>query len=68
MLGPLIMVVVLVVVLPVAFLIGGAILAAVFGQTFSSTKQKEYEGTELGDLLERRVDVLDLEVDRPRGR
>ena len=50
MLGALLMVVILVVVLPVAFLMGGAILAAVFGQTFSSTKQQEYEGTELGDL------------------
>lgn len=50
MLGAAIMVVILLVVLPVSFLMGGAVLAAIFGQSLSSTKEQEFEGTELGDL------------------
>ena len=50
MLGAVIMVIILLVVLPVSFIIGGAILAAIFGQSLSASKQQEFEGTELGDL------------------
>lgn len=50
MLGAVIMVVILVVVLPVSFLIGGAVLAAVFGQSLHAAKEQEFEGTELGEL------------------
>ena len=50
MLGAVLMVIILVVVLPVGFLIGGAVLAAIFGQSLSSAKEQEFEGTELGDL------------------
>jgi flagellar basal body-associated protein FliL len=49
-LGAVIMVIILLVVLPVSFIIGGAILAAIFGQSLSSAKEQEFEGTELGDL------------------
>jgi hypothetical protein len=49
-LGAVIMVIVLLVVLPVSFLIGGAVLAAIFGQSLSSAKAKDFEGTELGKL------------------
>jgi hypothetical protein len=48
--GAVIMVIVLVVVLPVAFLMGGAVLAAIFGQSLSKSKERDYQGTELGDL------------------
>jgi hypothetical protein len=49
-LGAVIMVIVLLVVLPVSFLIGGAVLAAIFGQSLSAAKDKDFEGTELGKL------------------
>jgi flagellar basal body-associated protein FliL len=49
-LGAVIMVIVLLVVLPVAFLVGGAVLAAIFGQSLSKAKEQDFEGTELGDL------------------
>ena len=50
MIGAVIMVIVLLVVLPVAFLMGGAVLAAIFGQSLSKSKERDYQGTELGDL------------------
>jgi len=40
-LGAAIMVVILLVVLPVSFLIGGAVLAALFGQSLSSANDQE---------------------------
>jgi hypothetical protein len=49
-LGAAIMVVILLVVLPVSFLIGGAVLAALLGQSLSKAKERDFEGTELGDL------------------
>jgi flagellar basal body-associated protein FliL len=49
-LGAVIMVIILLVVLPVSFIIGGAIVAAILGQSLSSAKQRDFEGTELGDL------------------
>jgi flagellar basal body-associated protein FliL len=49
-LGAVIMVIILLVVLPVAFIIGGAIVAAILGQSLSAAKQRDFEGTELGDL------------------
>ena len=50
MLGAVIMVVILLVVLPVSFLIGGAVLAAVFGQSLTVTKERDHEGSELVEL------------------
>ena len=50
MLGALLMVLILLVVLPVAFLIGGAILAAIFGQSLTVTKERDHEGSELVEL------------------
>jgi hypothetical protein len=49
-LGALIMVFILVVVLPVSFLIGGAVIAAIFGQSFAVTKDRDNEGSELVEL------------------
>ena len=50
MIGAVLMVIILLVVLPVSFIVGGAVLAAIFGHSLSSTKEQEFEGTELGDL------------------
>ena len=50
MLGALIMVFVLLVVLPVAFLMGGAVLAAIFGQSLTVAKERDHEGSELVEL------------------
>lgn len=50
MLGALIMVIVLLVVLPVSFLMGGAVLAGLFGQSLSTAKERDHEGSELVDL------------------
>lgn len=49
-LGPVIIVVVLVVVLPVAILMGGAVIAAVFGHLMRTTAERDHEGSELVDL------------------
>jgi flagellar basal body-associated protein FliL len=49
-LGAVLMVLILLVVLPVAFLIGGAILAAILGQSLTVTKERDFEGSELVDL------------------
>jgi flagellar basal body-associated protein FliL len=49
-LGAAIMVLVLLVVLPVSFLIGGAVLAAVFGQSLTVAKERDHEGSELVEL------------------
>lgn len=50
MLGAAIMVILLLVVLPVSMLIGGGILAAIFGQSLTTAKERDHEGTELVDL------------------
>ena len=50
MLGAVIMVVILLVVLPVSFLIGGAVLAAVLGQSLTVAKERDHEGSELVEL------------------
>lgn len=50
MLGALIMVVVLLVVLPVGMLVGGAVLASIFGQALSTAKERDFEGSELVEL------------------
>ena len=52
MLGAVIIVIVLLVVLPVAFLVGGAVLAAIFGQSLTAAKERDYEGSELLKLDE----------------
>lgn len=51
-LGPVIIVVVLLVVLPVAFLVGGAVIAAVFGHLMRTTAERDHQGSELVDLNE----------------
>jgi hypothetical protein len=48
--GAVIIVVVLVVVLPVSFLIGGAVVAAIFGQTMDADAVARHEGSELVEL------------------
>lgn len=48
--GVVIIVLVLVVVLPVSFLIGGAVVAALMGQSLNADARKRYEGSELVDL------------------
>ena len=50
MVGAVIIVVVLLVVLPVAFLIGGAIVAAIFGESLRRDAERRHEGSELLDL------------------
>ena len=50
MLGALIMVFVLLVVLPVGMLVGGAVLAAIFGQSLAVAKERDHEGSELVEL------------------
>ena len=50
MLGAVLMVLILLVVLPVMFLIGGAIVAAIFGQSLTVTSERDHEGSELVDL------------------
>jgi hypothetical protein len=50
MLGAAIMVIVLLVVLPVSMLIGGGVLAAIFGQSLTVAKERDSEGSELVDL------------------
>lgn len=50
MLGAIIMVLVLLVILPVGMMVGGAVLAAIFGQALSATKERDFEGSELVDL------------------
>ena len=50
MLGAAIMVIVLLVVLPVSMLIGGGVLAAIFGQSLTVAKERDNEGSELVEL------------------
>lgn len=50
MLGALIMVFILLIALPVSFLVGGAVLAAIFGQSLTVTKARDHEGSELAEL------------------
>lgn len=50
MIGAAIIVVVLVVVLPVGFLIGGAVVAALMGQSLDADARRRHEGSELVDL------------------
>lgn len=50
MLGAVIIVIVLLVVLPVSFLLGGALLAGLFGQALTAAKERDFEGSELVDL------------------
>ena len=50
MLGALIIVVTLVVVLPVAFLVGGALIAVVLGSSLNADARNRHEGSELVDL------------------
>jgi hypothetical protein len=49
-LGAVIIVIVLLVVLPVGFLIGGAVVGALFGQALHADGQARHEGSELADL------------------
>jgi len=49
-LGAVIIVVVLLVVLPVGFLIGGGVLAAIFGSSLDADARARHEGSELVDL------------------
>ena len=49
MIGAVIIVVVLLVVLPVGFLLGGAVLAALLGQSLDADGRKRHEGSELLD-------------------
>jgi hypothetical protein len=48
--GAVIIVVVLLVVLPIAFLIGGAVIAAILGESLRRDAEKRHEGSELTDL------------------
>ena len=50
MLGVVIIVLVLVVILPVGFLVGGAVVAAIMGQSLDADARRRYEGSELNDL------------------
>jgi hypothetical protein len=50
MVGAILVVLAVVVVLPVSFLVGGGIVAAVFGASLTSAKAKDFEGSELVDL------------------
>ena len=50
MLGAAIMVIILLVVLPISMLIGGGVLAAIFGQSLTAAKERDHEGSELVDL------------------
>lgn len=50
MIGAVIMVLVLLVILPIGMLVGGAVLAAIFGQVLSTTKERDFEGSELVEL------------------
>ena len=52
MLGAAIMVIILLVVLPVSFLVGGAVLAAIFGQSLTAAKERDFAGSELLQLDE----------------
>jgi len=49
-LGAVIIVVVIVVVLPVAFLMGGAVVAAILGESLRRDAEHRHEGSELVDL------------------
>lgn len=50
MIGAVIIVVVLLVVLPVGFLMGGAVVAAILGESLRRDAEKRHEGSELVDL------------------
>lgn len=50
MLGAAVIVIVLLVVLPVGFLLGGAVLAGVFGQALHGDGRARHEGSELLDM------------------
>lgn len=50
MIGVVIIVLVLVVVLPVGFLVGGAAVAALLGQSLDADGRARHEGSELVDL------------------
>lgn len=50
MIGAVVIVFVLLVALPVAFLVGGAVIAAIFGQALHVDGQRRHEGSELVDL------------------
>ena len=50
MLGAVIMVIILLVVLPVSFLVGGAVLAAIFGSSLTAAKERDHAGSELVEL------------------
>lgn len=50
MLGAVIIVIVLLVVLPVSFLIGGAVVAALLGQSLNADARARYADSELLDL------------------
>ncbi len=44
------MIIILLVVLPVSFLIGGAVLAAIFGSSLTAARERDHEGSELVEL------------------
>jgi hypothetical protein len=48
--GAVIIVLVLLVVLPVGFLVGGAVVAAVMGQSLDADARARHEGSELNEL------------------
>ncbi len=50
MLGAAIIVIVLLVVLPVGFLVGGAVIAAIMGESLHRDARTRHEGSELLDL------------------
>ena len=49
MAGAVIIVIVLVIVLPVAFMLGGAVVAALLGLSLRGTVEADHEGSELID-------------------
>lgn len=49
-LGAILMVVILLVILPVGMLVGGGVLAAIFGQALTAAKERDHEGSELVEL------------------
>lgn len=51
MLGAAIIVLVLVVALPVAFLVGGAVVAAILGSALDADGRHRHEGSELLDMV-----------------
>ena len=50
MLGAVIIVIVLLVVLPIGFLVGGAIVAAIMGQSLDADARARHEGSELNEV------------------